>query len=67
MLINIRAYDELVAQGGDESKKFEMEESLLAAVPLLKQVGMFDLFKPEEWIHGGSPGRKFVGQAALRH
>ena len=67
MLINIRAYDELVAQDGDEEKKFELEERLLAAIPLLQQVGMFDLFKPEEWIHGGSPGRKFVGQAASRH
>lgn len=69
MVINIRKYDELVAQGGSGSEKeqYELEEKLLAAVPLLKAVGLFDLFKPEEWIHGGSSeGRKFVGQAALR-
>lgn len=67
MLINIRKYDELVAQGGNEKEQYELEEKLLAAVPLLKAVGLFDLFRPEEWIHGGSSeGRKFVGQAAMK-
>lgn len=69
MLINIRAYDKVVAEGGPEKEQYELEEKLLAAVPLLKAVGLFELFEPQEWISGGSrksEGRKFVGEAALR-
>lgn len=29
-------------------------------------LGLFDLFTPEEWIRGSSPGRKFVGDLAMR-
>lgn len=28
--------------------------------------GLFGLFTPDEWINGGGPGRKFVGEAAKR-
>jgi hypothetical protein len=28
-------------------------------------IGMFDLFRPEEWTQGLSPGRKFVGEKAV--
>lgn len=27
---------------------------------------MFSLFTPEEWIRGSSPGRRFVGELALK-
>lgn len=33
---------------------------------LMGFVGMFRLFKPDECINGGSPGRKYVAEVAKR-
>lgn len=56
MLHNIRLYD--------EGSRGSVERELELAIPTLIKVGLFDLFTPEEWIQGSSPGRRFVGQLA---
>lgn len=43
----------------------EVERELELAVPTLIKVGLFALFPPQEWIDGGSAGRRFVGEKAL--
>lgn len=43
----------------------EVERELELAVPTLIKVGLFALFPPQEWIDGGNPGRRFVGEKAL--
>ena len=44
----------------------QVEAELALAVPTLIQVGLFDLFAPEEWMAGDNPGRARVGQLAQR-
>lgn len=58
MLHNIKLYDQGV--------RGEIERELELAIPTLFKVGLFDLFSPEEWARGTSPGRRFVGEKALR-
>lgn len=41
-----------------------VEEELAAAIPTLFKVGLFDLFPPDEWLAGGNPGRRRVGELA---
>jgi hypothetical protein len=60
LLVNIKAYDV-----SEQSQRAQIEPALRAAIPVLQQVGMFDLFSPEEWVKGGSPGRAFVGKVAM--
>lgn len=60
LLVNIKAYDK-----GNEQERKAIEPAIRAAVPVLQKVGMFDLFSPEEWVAGGSPGRILVGKLAL--
>lgn len=43
-----------------------VEEELRLSIPTLFKVGLFDLFSPNEWVQGNNPGRKFVGEEALR-
>jgi hypothetical protein len=62
LLVNIKTYD----TSNDEQRK-DIEPALRATIPVLQQVGMFDLFKPQEWIQGGSPGRALVGKLAMEH
>jgi hypothetical protein len=57
MLHNIRLYD--------QGERGEVESELEKAIPTLFKVGLFNLFSPEEWINGGSAGRKFVGEKAV--
>ncbi|KAF7515560.1 hypothetical protein G7054_g14521 [Neopestalotiopsis clavispora] len=64
LLINIKAYNEAHANG-DEAKKTKLAEAMRASLPMLKRVGFFDLFTPEEWIQGDNEGRKVVGKLAL--
>jgi hypothetical protein len=59
MLENVRRYD--------AGERGEIERQLEMAVPTLFRVGLFDLFSPEEWCAGNSPGRRFVGELALHH
>jgi hypothetical protein len=47
---------------GDTAKTKALETSFKTALPLLDKVGLFDLFKPEEWIQGGNEGRRAVGR-----
>lgn len=58
MLHNVRAYE--------RGERGEVERELELSVPTLFKVGLFDLFPPEEGIAGESPGRRFVGETALR-
>ncbi|KAL7904949.1 hypothetical protein GGI35DRAFT_190675 [Trichoderma velutinum] len=60
LLVNIKIYD----ASNDEERK-SIEPAIRAAIPVLQRVGMFDLFKPQEWIQGGSPGRALVGKLAI--
>ena len=57
MLYNIKQYDDGV--------RGSIEQELELSIPTLFKVGLFDLFSPEEWIQGSSPGRRFVGEKAL--
>ncbi|KAI4600953.1 hypothetical protein KJ359_013116 [Pestalotiopsis sp. 9143b] len=59
-----QAYNEAHASG-DEDKKAKLKEAMAATLPMLKKVGFFDLFTPEEWIQGDNEGRKVVGKLAL--
>ncbi len=59
MLHNIREYD--------AGARGEVERELELAIPTLFKVGLFDLFQPEEWIAGSSPGRRFVGERAIAY
>ncbi|XXG98891.1 hypothetical protein Hte_005222 [Hypoxylon texense] len=61
LLINIRAYNEAY-EAGNKDKMGILEEAMRATLPLLDKVGMFDLFRPEEWIQGDNEGRKAVGK-----
>ncbi|KAK2594462.1 hypothetical protein QQS21_007808 [Conoideocrella luteorostrata] len=59
LLINIKAYD-----AGDEQRRKELEPAIRASIPVLRKVGMFDLFSEDEWINGNSAGRALVGRLA---
>ncbi|KAI2620621.1 hypothetical protein GGS26DRAFT_302889 [Hypomontagnella submonticulosa] len=61
LLINIRSYNE-AHKAGDRAKMEQLKEAMRATLPLLDRVGMFDLFRPEEWIAGDNEGRKAVGK-----
>ena len=60
LLHNIRVYD----QSSDEAEETKLEREMKAAILLLKRLGMFDLFTLEEWQHGNSAGKRFVGEQA---
>ncbi|KAI4861000.1 hypothetical protein F4820DRAFT_452340 [Hypoxylon rubiginosum] len=64
LLINIRAYNE-AHKAGDKDKIALLEQAMSATLPLLDKVGMFDLFRPEEWIQGDNEGRRAVGKMFL--
>jgi hypothetical protein len=64
LLINIKAYNEAHGRG-DVDKMAKLREAMRSSLPLLKKVGMFDLFTPDEWINGDNEGRKLVGKLAL--
>ncbi|KAI1137784.1 hypothetical protein F5Y05DRAFT_62032 [Hypoxylon sp. FL0543] len=64
LLINIRAYNE-AHRAGEKDKMAALEEAMRTTLPLLDKVGMFDLFRPEEWIEGDNEGRKAVGKMYL--
>ena len=57
MLFNIQKYD--------SGERGSIESELELVIPTLFKVGLFDLFTPEEWVSGSSPGRRFVGQKAI--
>src|SRR5690349_1253982 len=59
MLHNIKLYDDGV--------RGAVEHELELSIPTLFKVGLFDLFGPEEWMNGSSPGRRFVGEKALAY
>jgi hypothetical protein len=59
--VNIRTYNAAHA-AGDSATARTIEASFKAALPLLDKVGLFDLFKPDEWIQGDNEGRKTVGR-----
>ncbi|RPE79643.1 DUF7709 family protein [Vulcaniibacterium tengchongense] len=58
MLHNIALYN--------AGERGEVERQLALAVPTLFKVGLFELFAPEEWVRGDNPGRRYVGEQALR-
>ncbi|KAJ3274693.1 hypothetical protein HDV01_002215 [Terramyces sp. JEL0728] len=58
MLVNISKYN-----AGDLGVTGE----LVASIPTLNKVGLFDLFSVDEWIAGGNPGRTLVGQEAKKY
>ncbi|KAF1939240.1 hypothetical protein EJ02DRAFT_457097 [Clathrospora elynae] len=68
LIINIKLYDELLSQSSvdDDERRAELEAMMAASLPVLKKAGMFDLFTPEDWMRGSSPGRRFVGELAIK-
>lgn len=70
LLVNIKAYDKITSNQEEidsfDDKIKDLEDKFKAALPLLKRVGLLDIFPPEEWIAGSaSPGRKRVGELVL--
>ncbi|EGX96991.1 hypothetical protein CCM_01650 [Cordyceps militaris CM01] len=63
LLVNVRAYD-AAAAAGDIAAQDVLAGAIAAAVPVLRKVGLFDLFRPEEWASDKSPGRSLVGELA---
>ncbi|XWW94822.1 hypothetical protein V2A60_002770 [Cordyceps javanica] len=63
LLVNIRAYD-AAAAAGDADAQDTLARAIRAAVPVLQRVGMFDLFRPDEWTSDRSQGRTLVGETA---
>lgn len=59
MLHNIELYN--------AGERGQVERELALAVPTLVKVGLFDLFAPDEWVRGGNPGRRFVGERAREY
>ena len=59
LLVNIQKYD-----SGTTDQRLAIEPAIRAAIPVLQQVGMLDLFSPPEWMQGSSPGRALVGKLA---
>ena len=59
MLHNVTLYN--------QGQRGEVERELELSVPTLLKVGLFELFSPEEWVAGGNPGRRFVGQRAKEY
>ena len=45
----------------------EAEQDIRVAVPTVAQVGLFDLFPPEEWKSVSNPGRSLVGKLGSDH
>lgn len=71
LLMNIKAYDNLAASSTTpaaekEAKMADLDTAFRTALPLIKKVGLLDLFEPAEWMQGSrSAGRKRVGELAL--
>jgi hypothetical protein len=59
LIFNITLYN--------NGERGQVEEELRLAIPTLFKVGLFDLFDPTEWVQGNNPGRKFVGEEALKY
>ncbi|MCS6924926.1 MAG: hypothetical protein NZ578_03380 [Candidatus Binatia bacterium] len=59
MLHNINLYN--------AGERGQVERELELAVPTLVKIGLFELFAPDEWIHGSNPGRRFVGERAKEY
>lgn len=59
LIVNIKAYD-----AGDEHQRTALEPAIKAAIPVLRKVGMFDIFPEDDWIKGKSAGRALVGRLA---
>lgn len=58
MLHNVQRYN--------AGERGAVEAELRLSVPTLIKVGLFDLFPPEAWIAGENPGRRLVGEEAMR-
>lgn len=67
LLVNIGAYNKAHAEG-DEAAMEHLRDCMKAPLPLLDQIGFFDLFTPEEWINDTeNEGRRLVGQLFLEY
>ncbi len=69
-LNNIVLLNGLLAEKASAKEHLEAKkiiESIVALMPSLQYIGVFDLFSPEEWIHTKSqPGRILVGVLYLQ-
>ena len=45
----------------------QIEQELALAIPTLFKVGLFELFPPSDWLAGGNPERKRVGELAMAY
>lgn len=66
LLYNIRLYDRIVAENGSEEEKEQLSKEIESAVPILGNLGFFDLFSTDEWAAGKSKGRILVGVEGKR-
>jgi hypothetical protein len=64
LLVNIRTYNEAHA-AQDATRMAQLEADIGSALPLLRKVGLFELFPPEQWMQGSNEGRKLIGKLAL--
>ena len=51
-----------------QAKKKDIEDDIRMSLPMLRKLGLFELFGVEEWGAGGAkPGRRFVAEEARRN
>lgn len=62
MLVNIKAYDK-----GTDEERAKLEPAIQSAILTLHNVGVFDLFAPEEWDPDRSPGHSLAGRLAKEY
>lgn len=60
-----RRKSQLISPSLVTETKSTLETRMETATRDLLDAGVFELFRPEEWIQGSSMGRKFVGVSAL--
>ena len=51
-------------KASDKSRSRGQSLRMKASIPLLRKLGMFNLFTEEEWVQGKRPGRKLMGEEA---
>ncbi|MCL9780648.1 hypothetical protein M9194_04255 [Vibrio sp. S4M6] len=48
----------------NSGERADVEQELELAIPVLYKLGLFDLFKPDEWLSQDNLGRNYIGKLA---
>lgn len=66
-LNNIALLDRLFAENADQEQIANVKKAVLELMPSLKAVGIFDFFRPVEWIQAERLGRTYVALLYLQY